>query len=227
MRSKLLWGILWVAISLLIITGCTTLDVSTVIRADGSGTRRVAVALDENLYNLALARGEDPFADIKAEAKEIGARVEPYRREGRLGIAVAIDFPNLETLNQALGTEDFETLQVEKSGWPFKQTYTFRSQIDTAGLPKPEDIELGTLTRPNFIYSVTLPGEIISHNATEVQGNQLTWYLNPLESTVYDLVATSEVVNQGLITAAIVGGVVLVAVVVLGGLILLGIMLRR
>ncbi|MBL7182833.1 MAG: hypothetical protein ISS50_00115 [Anaerolineae bacterium] len=227
MRGKLLRGTVWVVIALLILTGCTTLDVSTIIRADGSGTRRVAVALDENLYNLTLARGEDPFADIKAEAREIGARVEPYRREGRVGIAVAIDFPNLETLNQALGTEDFETLRVEKSGWPFKQTFTFRSQIDTAGVPKPEDIELGAVTRPDFIYSVTLPGEIMSHNATEVQGNKLTWYLNPLENTVYDLVATSEVVNQGLVTAAIVGGVVLGAVVILGGLILFGIMLRR
>lgn len=227
MRGRLLRGTVWVVISLLILTGCTTLDVSTVIRADGSGTRRVAVALDENLYNLALARNEDPFADIKNDAREIGARVEPYRRGGRVGIAVAIDFPNLETLNQALGTEEFETLRVEKSGWLFKQTFTFRSQIDTAGVPKLEDIQLGVATRPDFIYSVTLPGEIISHNATEVEGNKLTWYLNPLESTVYDLVATSEVVNQELITAAIVGGVVLVAVVVLGGLILLGIMLRR
>jgi len=231
MKSKLLWAILWSIILPLTLAGCATLEMSTVIWPDGSGTRRVAVAMDEKLYNLAQLRGQDPFAELKARGEEMGARVEPFHRQGQVGIAMEVDFPDLDTLNLGLGTESFETVRAEKSGRLFKQAFTFHAQIDTTKLPQPPrplppGIKIGDVQRFDFIYSVTLPGEIISHNADEVQDNRLTWHIDPLDKTktIYDLEATSQVENQALRTGALVFGAGLMGLIILIGLIRL---LRR
>lgn len=233
MRSKLLLGILWTVIPLLTLAGCTsvnvcctTLEISTTIQADGSGTKRIAIAIEKEIYDLASLRGEDPFADLKVRATEVGARVEPYRKASQVGVAIAVDFPNLETLSQGIGTKPFEMVWARKSGWRFEETYTFRSRIDTGELPQQVQSTLVSVQDLDFIYRLTLPGEIVSHNANEVHGNTLIWYLGPLhpERAVYELRATSRVTNQGLITGVLVGGLGLVGITLLA--VMIWLMLR-
>lgn len=223
--TKLPFTLLFLAVLLLFLSGCrieevccTTLDISTVIRSDGSGTKRVAVAIDETVYELALLQGEDPFADLKARAREIGARIEPYHRDNQAGIAVAVDFTSLGALNQGIATRPFETVHVEKTGLLFEKTYSFQSQIDTGRLPPQIKSALATIQDVDFRYSVTLPGNIVSHNANEVDGNRLTWYLDPRTETVYELRATSQRTDERMKAGALVVGISIGLIVLGGGL---------
>lgn len=208
-------------ILLLTLAGCATLEMSTIIWPDGSGTRRAIVTVDQRAYDLAELRGTDLFADLKLRAEEIGATIEPYERDGQVGVSMEVNFPDLDTLNLGLGTESFETVQVEKSRGLFKETLNFRAQIDTSQLPRPPRIELGDIQRFDFIYHVTLPGEIVSHNADEMADSRLTWYLDPLDEsqTIYELTATAERDRQGLTTIALACGAGLLGLIILVGLI--------
>lgn len=219
----------WTVVLLPFLAGCSTvdiccnvLDISTTIRPDGSGTKRIAVAMDEKIYTLATLRGGDPFTDLRARAREAGpgARVEPYRRKGQVGITVSIDFPNLETLNRGIGTASFETVRARRIDWLMEQRFTFWSQIDTGRLPRHAvQSPLARVQRFDVVYSLTLPGEIISHNANEVRGNQLIWHLDSRGGTVYELRATSQRVKRESVTNFVIGGV-LVSVLLIAGAVL-------
>ena len=71
-----------------------------------------------------------------------------------------------------------------------------RTHIDTSALPAVQPFSLPgvlTVTQGTVLdYEVTLPGQIVSNNASVVMGNTLIWHLSTLPGGVYDVQATSQ-----------------------------------
>ena len=71
-----------------------------------------------------------------------------------------------------------------------------RTHIDTSALPAVQPLSLpGVLTVAQgavLDYEVTLPGQILSHNASELMGNTLIWHLSTFPGGVYDVQVTSQ-----------------------------------
>lgn len=180
----------------LLLTGCGTARISTTVHPDGSGVRRISAAMDETLYRLLSIEGNDPLARLKQQAATNGAGIEPFGVPGQTGLAFTMPFADIEALSPGLGVPGLERVQLQRRGLPLFQTFEYTAHIDTSALPGVQPFSLpGVLTVAQgavLDYEVTLPGRILSHNASEVMGNTLIWHLSTFPGAVYDVQATSQ-----------------------------------
>ncbi len=158
MARKLLLATL--LIMSLALAGCITLKVDTSIKADGSGSKSLSVAIDDSVLQMTQTltpgtpqpgvktpHAEDPFKELRDQAKGIpGATVEPYTDpvRKRTGVKMTVPFKNLDELVALSKNEPFQgmdEIKVEKSG----NTYTMRIKVFTqnvgqelSGTPKPK-----------------------------------------------------------------------------------------
>lgn len=191
------------------LAGCGSININTIINPDGSGMRKVSVAIERRLYELMTAAGSDPLVSIRAMAEASGARIEPLERTDMAGLAIAQPFQSLEELSQQWSLSGAESLQARRSDRVFKIVYIYEARIDASQFrllaPEGVDTSLGSL---NLNYTVTMPGTPVDHNASEVRGQTLIWHLDPATSATYDLFAVSEVVQTTRIVLAVVAGVI-------------------
>lgn len=206
-------------VTLLLLAGCAQIEISTTVKPDGSGTRRLIVAVDETTYELATLTGGDPFAEIRRQAQAAGAVVSPWQRPGWKGIAVSVDFDDLNALNSDLGVTGFEQVNMQRSGSPLQPTYEFQAHIDLNQLADRNLSDIGFGSTPDIIYILTMPGEIIKHNAGEVWAkNTVAWRFRAVGGGVYDLQATSRVDYSRYLPAAIAAVVGLAALALIVGI---------
>lgn len=165
------------------ITHVVYAHVDTVVRVDGSGERRLTVALAQGLV---ADSEEDPFAGLRQVAQEQGATVEPYEGMGRSGIVISKPFVDGVAL-RALGRDPllggYETILLRQGGDFWQPTFAFTSTVTSLLAPAGADSALNELRAAlsemgDLRYSVTLPGWITSHNAAIVDENTLTWRLD-------------------------------------------------
>ncbi len=189
----------------LVLAGCGTARISTTVQSDGSGVRRVAVSMDKRMYHLLALEGHDPLASLTEQAVA-GATSEPFGGPGQQGAALNMPFDAVSALNQGPGAPGLEQVQLTRSGPPLLRTFEYTAHIDTNALPTAlPGLLPGVVTSAEgamLDYEVTLPGEILAHNADEVYGTTLVWHLPVFPGAVYDLQATSQ---QHLSTPLLVG----------------------
>jgi len=223
MRKFVAWG--WgLGVLLLILSGCTSFEVETRLNADGSGTRRVSVAVDERAYQVFRQQQVDPLTQLRDLAEEMGARVEPYQATGKVGLRVAMEFGTLDELMGASDATAAEQISIEQEEGIFSTLYRYEARLDSSQFDVTTLLEMGPqLGGVELRYVLQLPGSILEHNATERHGNQLTWVLDPVTRAHYDLYAVYSLPNMRNVWIAMGAGAVAVAVL----LVLIVLWLRR
>jgi hypothetical protein len=152
-----------------------------------------------------LDLGENPFADFDESDLPPGASVEEYEEDGFSGVRLTVPFEadddiasTIDDLLASTGDGDdditslaggdaaFEefTLRRDGEGWLFDATVGALndSESDDAGAALLGEGLLELLfADASFSVRMALPGEVIDHNADEVDGDELVWNLDLFE----------------------------------------------
>ncbi len=149
MRNKIL--LLAALVGTLVLAGCITMSVSTEIKADGSGSKSMIVAMDDSILAMAESFGTptrtprpgttppvavtttpfDPFADLSKQATKIpNATVQEYHKNKQTGVKIILPFKTLDELVALSKIElydNFDSIKIERSD----DLVTMRIQIKT------------------------------------------------------------------------------------------------
>lgn len=219
--------IMGVAAVALLATACEVrFYMGLTVEEDGSGTMAFDLAADGELRDLA---GDelDLAGALNADPENMPCDVTPLIDGDFQGARMICSFASLEELMEMtipMAEEgDFEQpmpqpmsgFQIERDG----DTFWFRldaSDLNRAYNPPPGEMpmELDLESVLDIRFTATLPGEIVSHNASVAEGNTLTWWFPTAEPW---LMAESRVSN-GLSPIALwaliaVGAVILVMLI--------------
>ena len=189
-KMGLLMGVAAVA---LLATACEMrFYMGLTVEEDGSGTMSFDLAADSELRNL--AGGELDIGELLNADPGMPCDVAPLSDGDFQGARMTCSFASLEELMEMSipMDEDFEQAMpqpasdflVERDG------DTFRFLMDAAGLNEaynlppdegmPMELDLDSIL--DIRFTATLPGEIVSHNASVAEGNTLTWWFPTAES---------------------------------------------
>ena len=173
-------------------TGCLRYEMGIVVNADGSGTLSSIVAISDK---FAEASGARPDEAIGTEGLPRGAEVREYREDGYTGIAFSLPFADVDelaALTSAAGGDEtgFSGFTLEQDGgggWQFEMTAAPGGGEMIAGADglAPADILDGAW----FRIRVTLPGELVEHNADRIENGTLVWDLDLAASVPRQLTA--------------------------------------
>jgi hypothetical protein len=191
----------------LMLAGCTEFEVETHLNADGSGFRRVAVAVDERAYQLVRQQELDPLVRLRALGEQIGARVEPYQPAGKVGLRVAKEFNTLEELLAWSQAGVGEKVQVSREEGVFTTRYRYEATLDSSQYDVTSFLDVGPQAgQVELRYVLELPGAVLEHNATEQHGNRLIWVVDPVTRAQYNLYAVYRVPNMRNVWIAVGAG---------------------
>ncbi len=201
-------------LTVLLVTGCVKESISMNIKSNGNVELSIIMAFAESMSEDMTITDED-----KKEFADKGFKVEEYVEDDMKGIKATKTFKlaDISTDKEVVVSLD-EYLNDPKSDIKFfqkvgKNKYKANFTIDTRS--EDFDSETASLYDSNIdiSYSVTLPSKAISHNATKVEGNTLTWKVkfNTLTNINYEFSMGRN--NTLLIIAGIIG-VAIVAIVI-------------
>lgn len=213
-------GLIALPLLAVILTGCIRADFAIKVNDDGSGTVSTLLAVNRSLIEgfasslggeSGMDAGEFSFSadDIAPADLPPGAEVEAYREGDFEGVRVTVPFEAGASVAERFaemmsasggGASDspFEELTLERQGdeWVFEA----RPTVDTA------DLRMGTgsdqfsqamvqtfFADASFTIRIELPGEVVEHNADEVNGRELVWNLDLFGPDQRTLMARSDV----------------------------------
>jgi hypothetical protein len=205
-------------------------DVGATVNADESGTLSIVVAMDEELRQLSEG---DADLTLGEEDVPAGWVVEEYVDGVFEGVRVSTTFSSLEELREqvaeiAEGTADSDEAlpefisQIELT----REGDVFTFMADLSGLEDGLGSAVGGggdsfgIDPSAFLADlfeirivITLPGEIVSHNADVVAENTLTWNLSILDDgRVLEAESDAGTGSPGMVIALIVLVIVIAAV---------------
>ena len=209
-------------------SGCLRANVAIEVNEDGSGTASIIQAFDvealsEFAGEEAVEALEDPESLIPADLPD-AVEAEVYEEDGYTGVRFTTAFADVEEMEenlaalQAATVESLEstgaTAESQSDGLTLEQTeegwYFETSGLDS-GTTETDDIPEFLLEGFELRYSVTLPGDVVDHNADEVDGTTYTWDL-AIDDDRETIFAETKV-SKGLGTLPfIIGGAVLALV---------------
>lgn len=219
MRRLLL---LILALSVLLLAGCMSVEHHLVINSDGSGEFGFQLALDTSLLEMLGMDDADPLADMIEQAEAEGFSVTPFTDGDMSGFRATKHLPviTVQALNIFAGE-----VEASGSGLTIKEDwvstrYEFELSYDMADIDAEIDEEdfihlpfLEDFMEDMFYgFSITLPVEPMSHNADSVSsdGKTLTWNLKPGEQNLMQFTAID---GYSMVGLAVLGGVALLALI--------------
>lgn len=167
---------------------CLRVDVAFIINEDGTGVIDYTLAVSDDLADYA---GEDDldFTEDLGDLPE-GAGVREYSEDGYTGVVVSIpvdDFTDLTRLAEDLDLP-LDVSVVDKDGaWEFQALVpalneTVEDELDfDLGIAVDEIEEAFVkqfLEGSWFRVRVSLPGELVEHNADRIEDDVLVWELD-------------------------------------------------
>ncbi len=218
------------------LSACTIrFDVDLRINEDESGTFALFVGFDEEFQQLIEQGGGEGF-ELTEGIEDVpeGWTVENVVEEGFEGVRIQTPFNDLEDLESKLG--DLGDTADSGVGTDFLSDFAlthegdeFRFEVDVSGLDEGLSDAVGDTGGDDLLsgidptqlfedlfeirFRLTLPGTIGDNNADSVDGNTLTWNVDPTdEGTTYLAVSST----GGGSSALLVGGIVAAAAVVAG-----------
>ncbi len=159
---------------LIFLSGCLNYTQVTVIKTDGSGSMFIHYYMkwgserDSLLVEqLGLFQQDSVYKEFSSDFNKI-TNVEVYRdfNDSTIHAKVEFEFNSLDSLNQTQAFRESQ-LTIKDGDKNIKIFSQFIQPIATGFGLKSKDLSL--------TYTYYLPGEIMSHNATEVSRNRLTW----------------------------------------------------
>lgn len=203
---------------MLLVSGCkVTLEQSTVVNEDGSGTATVVVALDEEFRSLLESTGQD--VDGFAESFDERFDVTPFDDGEFTGVRAVTTFEDPTELNDLLAAtpaigQASEQISLTKDG----RSFEFGASLGNVAEQIGEVAGAGDfIDAESFddIFDISilmkLPGELQSHNADEVRADgTLVWNLTSvsdgeLQASAETPVAWTIYIIAGGVIGALVG----------------------
>ncbi len=153
--------------------GCFSMEIKSEIGKDGKGTQTMV------LYGL---KDNESFFGGMADslAKEIGT--EAKRTEKGDTVYFTIEKKNHDFTQAKEGQKPLVTKEGDK--WVF--------EMNSEGSGQEDETTKSAFEGYTFKLTVTLPGKILTHNATKKSGNTLTWEMPMYEFQVKGLTAKAE-----------------------------------
>jgi hypothetical protein len=163
-----------------------------VINADGSGTIRAEVGMDDEAQQFLLTEGSDPFEGN--DLSQVPGAVQSTESRGDLDYwIIEVPVEDVTVIEDDVTTAENSLL----SGFDVEVTDTLISVRATAAA----DEAMGEQTEGfdpsvledslSFNVRITLPGKILEHNADRREGNTLIWAV-PLFGGALDVQAQSD-----------------------------------
>lgn len=211
-------------VAVLLLPGCT-MDVSTVINPDGSGT--ISVTLSQVAEDVDFIRQMPNMADYlnawRDSLRKQGVLIDISRRGENEYIFLQNRFDDLDGISTPMDLPgDVKTwIAVTMDSTPFETVYRYAAVVDTTtlyqgspGMDSRVQAEVvKELNQMQFTYSVILPGEITYTNATRQKANRMIWDIRM--NAQNELKAESRLRHDSrvnvvkTITGALAGGVML------------------
>jgi len=171
----------------LLLAGCHKLEARTKVTPNGSGELQMGVGFSaEERANIEKQNNNAQDFCNTAQTSQ-GMTVIEEQRGDETWCITTTQFKNLEELRSLY--EQRKGIRVNRLEIVDKKFY-FDIDIDTVS--ETSDFSVPT----DITWSVVLPGTPIEHNANEVNGNALTWTVDPENESV-NLRAESEVPKTG------------------------------
>lgn len=178
-------------LAMTLLTGCLDVTFHTRIDTDGSGTLTFDLTFSEQLTQLFGAFGEEFTSEDLVEEgdldvpPEFADRIRITPRTDEVGVSVEIDFDDIDELNMLLADSSVDgpgsEAVVDRVEFEANDDRTrFSAVVGSTDVFDADDefaMFGGDLTEPNVSFSVELPGNIVDHNADEVDGRTATWDL--------------------------------------------------
>jgi hypothetical protein len=170
----------------LFLTGCT-IEIATTVNPDGSGTVGVTFTdTQENINFLRQMPGMNDYFDAwQASMRGQGVLVDDSLIANQERIHLQNVFGSVNDLAQSTPGVSAERSWVyaQMSTEGADRVFRYSSSVDTTALyesapgvdPNIASEARKQLDETKITYSVTLPGQVVFHNATRVIGNQLIW----------------------------------------------------
>lgn len=167
MRRLAILGIIAISV------GCFSMEIKSEIRADGKGTQTMI------LYG---PKDNESFFGGMADslAKELGT--EAKRTQKGDTVYYTIEKKNHDFTKASEGQKPLVTKQGDK--WVF--------EMISEGSGQEEEMTKSAFEGHTFRLTVTLPGKILTHNATKAKGNTLIWEMPMYDFQVRGLNARAE-----------------------------------
>ncbi len=200
--------------ALVVIAGCINYEQTTKLNLDGSGTAEIHYWAEENSVSF-LSSGPLYFdeAKIKEQYKGTGITAKDIKMEMKEAdstrhVNVTVEFKNIQELSKTEAFKGIAITWAESEGnMKFEQKMEPRENSSSMGMDQ------YTIT---YVYD--MPGEVVSSNATKVEGSKLTWTYK-LSDLSKEVILSASVKKGGmmsntLIIVIIVAGVVILIVVI-------------
>lgn len=237
--------------TLLILSGCVTMDMESEFDEDGGATHTMELTINmsdfEGLGDLGGEGELDPFENFEETeqmAEERGFRAERIEEGDVVGVRLIQEVDDSTNLGDQLnamfnaGAADGEeispfsgTFEQDGDDYTLNLTVDGSALTDTAGedLGDTEDLGIGLDTIFEFTYTARLPGEIDEEatNGQIASDGSITWDL-PLEgSETFTAVSSTDDGSSNLLLILIVIGVIVLGLIALAAVAFFILMNRR
>ena len=232
--------VLLLALAAVALVGCIRAEIAIRVNEDGSGEISVLTAVDAELFGelgAGLGGGEDvdPFSDLNEADLPPGASVEEYDEDGFTGVRITLPFDPgddlARSIDQALtqaggddtdglvgsdGAFDSFSLVREGEGWRFDATVAPVDDADEGADALGGALFESLFSEASVEIKLSLPGDLIEHNADRVDGGTLVWELELGSTEPRQIMALSGASDGGSNALVIVIAVVVLLAIAAG-----------
>lgn len=213
--KKVLSLIAVMAILLVALTGCVSVNYEVTLNKDGTADVAYIYGFEKEMLEQLGASAEDMTSDMKANAETSNYQIEAYSDDKVEGFKAKKHIENLSelSLEDAFGSENVKDseenqIKIEKKG-P-KTVYSQNASIDLSGMDE------STESMVTMKYVIKLPVKVGENNASEVSedGKTLTWNLKAGETNEISFEAESNYLTTIIMISIAILLVIIILIVV-------------
>lgn len=209
MKKKMLLAM--ILMSMIILTGCATIEYNIDLNRDGSGI----LGFNMLYSNDIISYMGDAIEESKDDLKTKGFEVEDYKTENQTGYKATKKITDMAEWSKAIkstnndGSGEKSNLDVKREGNKLYINGVLDFSDNKEGAAFLEGIE--------FTINVKMPFKAIEHNANKYENGILTWKINFTEKNEINLVAdVVDYMMLGIIGLGIIVTIFIAIIVVKG-----------
>lgn len=213
--KKVLSLISIMAILLIALTGCVSVNYEVTLNKDGTADVAYIYGFEKETLQQLGTSAEDMTSDMKKNAETNAYEIETYSDDKIEGFKAKKHIENLSeiSLEDAFGSENVKDseenqIKIEKKG--SKTLYSQKASIDLSGMDE------STASMVTMKYVIKLPVKVGENNASEVSedGKTLTWNLKAGETNEISFEAESNYLTTIIMISIAILLVIIILIVV-------------
>ncbi len=213
--KKVLSLISIMAILLIALTGCVSVNYEVTLNKDGTADVAYIYGFEKETLQQLGASAEDMTSDMKDNAETSNYQIEAYSDDKIEGFKAKKHIENLSeiSLEDAFGSENVKDseenqIKIEKKG--SKTFYSQKASIDLS------EMDESTASMVTMKYVIKLPVKVGENNASEVSedGKTLTWNLKAGETNEISFEAESNYLTTIIMISIAILLVIIILIVV-------------